>query len=542
MLPACCFLLAAAEVFFGKGLVNKHPIEYNGRNYPINYGIEEPILMNKKRVIILCVLIFLLVAAIATGVVLKIQHDREEAEALRIYHETYLIMDGTEYLRASTELDLSGQQITELEKLKELTALKKLNLRGTGISAEQYEMLHAALPACEILWSVPFQGGYCDDTIQELTVETLNENDIAVLKYFPALVSVNADLCRGYDAIFALKQQRPDLAVTYTVTIGEATYPHTQDQLTITDPDADELMTQLPLLPHLENVTLEGTLPANEALIALKEGFPNITFLWNFSVCGVQTNTLADFLDLSNIYMADTSELEAALPCFYQLSKVDMISCGLKDTDMEALNNRHPETSFVWKVTVSGVYVRTDIKHFMPYKYNIKKVGNLYNLRYCTEVEVLDFGHRLVNDIAYIEYMPNLRYLLLLECNPDPEIIGNCTSLEYLEICSTPIIDFWPITNLTNLKDLNVSFTPMNLRTTKFGKFGDYTPLTQMTWLDRLWMANSALNKDQRAFMRDTLPGTELCFISTGSTDRGWRYSPRYYEQRDILGMHYMIG
>ena len=40
--------------------------------------------MNKKKVILLGVLVFLLIAMIVTGVVLKIQHDREVAEALRI--------------------------------------------------------------------------------------------------------------------------------------------------------------------------------------------------------------------------------------------------------------------------------------------------------------------------------------------------------------------------------------------------------------------------------------------------------------------------
>ena len=497
--------------------------------------------MNKKKLVILCVLVFLLVALIATGVVLKIQRDKAEAEALRIYNETYLVMDGVEYLRASTELDLSGMQITELEKLKELTALKKLNLRNTGISIQQYDMLHAALPGCEILWSVPFQNGYYDNTIQELTLETLSENDLAVLNYLPALTSVNADLCRDYDALFALMEQHPDVAVTYTVTIGDTAYPHTQDQLTITDPDAAELMAQLPLLTNLENVTLEGTLPANEELIALKDTFSNITFLWNFSVCGVQTNTLADFLDLSNLPITDTSELEAALPCFYQLEKVDMVNCPLGNPEMEALNNRHPETSFVWKVAVSGIYLRTDATYFMPWKYNIKKVGNLYNLRYCTDMEVLDFGHRNIHDVSYIEYMPKLRFLLLLECSPDLEIVGNCTSLEHLELCDSPVTDFWPLTNLTNLKDLNLSYTPMNLNTLKFGTFGDITPLLQMTWLDRLWMTYSRIGEEGRTTMHEALPTTELCFQSVSSTDRGWRYSPRYYEMRDILGMWYMI-
>ena len=84
--------------------------------------------MNKNKKILLSVVAFLLVALIATGVVLKIKHDRE-MEALRIYNETYLVMDGVEYLRASTELDLSGLQITELEKLTEQEKQEQKTLR-----------------------------------------------------------------------------------------------------------------------------------------------------------------------------------------------------------------------------------------------------------------------------------------------------------------------------------------------------------------------------------------------------------------------------
>ena len=497
--------------------------------------------MNKNKKILLRVVAFLLVALIATGVVLKIKHDRE-VEALRIYNETYLVMDGVEYLRASTELDLSGLQLTESEKLAELTGLKKLNLRSTGISTSQYDMLHAALPQCEILWSVPFQGGYCDNTVQELTLETLSKDDLAAFSYLTDLTSVNADLCRDYDAIFALMEQYPDLAVTYTVTIGNTTYPHTQDQITVTDPDAAELKTQLPLLRHLENVTLEGTLPDTAALIDLKNTFKNITFFWNFEVYGVETDTLAEFLELSDISLENTEELEALLPCFYNLKKVDMLKCGISNEDMEALNRRHPETKFVWYVVVGGARLRTDTREFMPYKYGIKRIGSLYNLRYCTDIEVLDFGHKRIKDLSYLEYMPKIRFLLLLECDmTDVSIIGNCTSLKHLELGSTPINDFWPLTNLTNLDDLNLSYTPFYYDKKSWGKFGDVTPLYQMTWLDRLWLAYSRLGDDGREKMREALPNTEILFLSTSDTDKGWRHSPNYYEMRDILGLWYMI-
>lgn len=499
--------------------------------------------MSKKtKIIIICVALVLLIASVATCLVLEHQRKLAEAEAerLRIYHETYLVMDGAEYLRTSTELDLSNRQVTEVEKLQELTKLQQLNLRGTGITTEQYDMLAAALPDCDILWSVPFQGAYCDNTAQELVLETLTEEDIAVLAYFPELVRIKAEDCRDYDQLFRLMETYPDLTVSCSVPVGDVVIPYDTESITLTDPDAAELLTKLRYLPQLTAVTLEGTIPDQDAMILLKEAFPNITFLWNFSIFGVETNSLAEFIDLSKIHMDSTEELEAVLPCFYNLTKVDMIDCGLSNEEMDALNKRHPGTLFVWKVKVSSVYLRTDAKYFMPWKHKISNLNNLGNLRYCTEMEVLDFGHKGVYDVSYIEYMPKLRFLLLLECTPDLEIVGNCITLEYIELCSSPLTDFWPLTNLTNLKDLNLSYTPFYGNHT-FGKFGDLTPLMQMTWLDRLWMAYSRIGDDNRAMMREALPTTELLFISDSATDRGWRSSPQYFEQRDILEMWYMV-
>lgn len=500
--------------------------------------------MNKKKVIIIsCVAAFFLIGGIAAGVI--VNHNRQvavEAERQRIYHETYLVMDGTEYRRDSVELDLSGMQIAEFEKLQELTALQKLDLRDTGITVQQYDTLQAALPNCEIRWSVPFQGGYCDSTTRELTLDTLSEEDLSAFAYLPGVTSVNAEQCRDYDALLTLMAQYPDIAVTYVVPIGELAVAHTEETLTLYDPNADELMTQLALLPNMKNVTLEGTLPSNEEMIALKDAYPNITFLWNFSVCGVETNSLAVFLDLSKIKMKNTEALEAMLPCFYNLEKVEMLDCGLSNSVMEKLNRNHPGTSFVWKVKVSGVTVRTDIKSFMIYKYHLKRIGDLSNLRYCTEVVVLDFGHFGVSDISFIEYMPKLRYLLMLETYlSDLTAVGNCTSLEFAELSTSPIVDFWPLTNLTNLKGLNLSHTPFYGKGT-YGKFGDITPLLQMTWLERLWLTNSRLGDEGRAVLYDALPNVEMCFFSVSATDRGWRYAPGYYEMRDILDLPYMIS
>ena len=499
--------------------------------------------MNKKKLILILCLV-LLVASVSTTVGLHIRKTRleaEEAERLRIYHETYLVVDGNEYRRDSEKLDLSGLELVEVEKLQELTALRELDLRNTGITAQQHDALQAALPNCEILWSVPFAGGYVDSTAQEVTVNALSEADVAAFAYLQNVTSVHADLCRNYDELLSLASAYPEVIVTYTVPVGEQSVPMDAESITIVDPDAAELQRALELLPQLTSVTLEGDLPSTEELIALKEAFPQVTILWNFTVCGVKTNSMAEFLDLSKIKMDNTEELESMLPCFYNLTKVDMISCGLSNATMEQLNMRHLKTSFIWKVKVCGVTVRTDIKYFMFYKYGLKKVGDLSNLRYCTDIEVLDFGHYGVSDVSFIEYMPKLRFLLMLETNlADLTPVGNCTSLEFAELAGSPIVDFWPLTNLTNLKGLNLSYTPKYGHS--LGKFGDITPLLQMTWLERLWLANSRLGAEGQAILREALPNTEMVFYSISSTDRGWRYAPGYFEMRDILGLPYMVA
>jgi hypothetical protein len=500
--------------------------------------------MSKKtKIIILCVALFLLVASIATCLVLEHQRKLAEAEAerLRIYHETYLVMDGAEYLRSSTELDLSNQQITEIEKLQELTKLQQLNLRGTGITAEQYDMLAAALPECEILWSVPFQGAYCDNTAQELVLETLSEEDIAVLAYLPELVSIKADDCRDYDQLFQLMETYPDVTVSCSVPLGDVVVPYDTESITLTDPDAAELLTKLRYLPRLTAVTLEGTVPDQDAMILLKETYPNITFLWNFSVCGVETNSLAEFIDLSKIHMDNTEELEAALPCFYNLAKVDMISCGLSNEDMDALNKRHPGTRFIWEVLVSGRKFRTDIRYFMPTKYKMRNLTRLDTLRYCKDIEVIDIGHYGLSDISFIEDMPKLRCLLLLDC-PIRNIssISACTSLEFLEVAQTPISEYWLFTNLTNLKDLNLSATPFNSVTGYANGTNDITMMYQFTNLDRLWFCRTHVPKDQRARIHELLPDTIVMMDISECTGFGWRFSPRYFEHRDIMGMFYM--
>lgn len=489
---------------------------------------------NKKKITLVFSVISVLILASLVSLFLYRQHLDQ------VYYATYLVLDGKEYLRTTTELDLSGKPVSELEKLKELTALEQLNLRDTGITVAQYDDLKAALPNCEILWSVPFQNDYQPDFITSLKITSLSEEDLEMLKYFPNLKAVTADGCRDYEVLQRLTQQYPDLQISYSVSLSGQEYYYGYETITVSDPNIAELKKNLPYLPNVQSVRLEGNLPGNDAILELKNEFPQIIFDWDFNVCGVETSSTAEFLELSGMKLGTTDELEAALPYFYNLEKVDMVNCGFSNAEMAALNERHDAPLFVWTVNVSGVSLRTDTKYFMPVKYKIKEIGSLHNLKYCTEMVVMDFGHYGVYDFSYLEYMPKLEYLLALECSLyDVELIGQCTSLRFLEIPCTRVTDFWPLTNLTNLECLNLSYTPY-FGNAKWGSFGDIAPLFQMTWLDRLWLANSGIGTANRELLYEALPDTTILFFSEGSCNKGWRQSPQYFEHRDIMDMFYM--
>ena len=490
--------------------------------------------MKKSTKIIIAVVA---VAMLVGGSIFGFQKYEQYMEA------TYLLIDDIQYRRDVTELDLSGSELREMEKLFELTKLERLNLRDTGITIEDYNTLTAALPNCIITWSVPFQGSYMDCTTTELDLAIITAEDLDMLVYFPDLTLVKAETSRNYSVITELQERYPQLTVSYTVELGGKLYNSTVETLDVSNPLTSELLEKMVYLPDVTTVNLTGQIPSNEEMRQLQQTFANVTFIYDFELFGIATNSMAEFLDLSNIKFNSPEEVDAIMTQFYQMGQIDMINCGLKNAEMDALNKRYPDTKIVWKVNVCGVDLRTDALHFMPVQHNCPSAtgAQCYNLRYCTDMQVVDLGHYGTNDLSFVEHMPNLKYLLVCEGTvTDATPLGNCLSLEYLELQNTRITDFWPLTNLTNLRDLNVAGSPWFGGTTR-GTFaeGDMTALTQMTWLDRLWLPYTRLSREKRDILREALPNTMIVFESSGATTSGYRHTPRYYAQRDILGMYY---
>lgn len=446
--------------------------------------------------------------------------------------ETYVFIDGNRYRRDTAYLDLSGGPVDQLERLTEFHTLKKLNLRKTGLTVAQYDILRQAFPNCEIQWSLLFQGNYYSDSTTSLVITELSDEDVALLDYLPNLRSVNAVGCDDYPQLLALQARRPECAIFYDVSLGGETWPQDTRNLTLSDADGASLLEQLAFLPQVENVLLTGILPSTAEIDALKEAYPQIAFLWQVEICGITADPAATELDLSGIAVEDVSVIEAALPYLPQLEKVIMCDCGVSNEEMDALNRRHENIRFIWTVDIGPeLRLRTDATAFIPIKWGVWLTDeDCENLRYCTEMVCLDLGHHDITRCDFVAYMPHLKYLVLAD-TPISDItpLTDRKELIFLELFMTDVTDYSPLLTLTGLEDLNLCYT-----------YGSAQVIAQMTWLKRLWWSPNGGWK--QPLLTKSLPDTMINVTTGSSTGGEWRKGQNYYDMRDMLGMYYMTG
>ena len=91
---------------------------------------------------------------------------------------------------------------------------RQIDLRGRDVTMEYHSQLQALLPACEILWDVPFQGGKVSWDVTDLTVTALNEADLYVLTtQFPKLNHI-------HEGVAVMHHEGVDVSIT-----GNSTNP-----------------------------------------------------------------------------------------------------------------------------------------------------------------------------------------------------------------------------------------------------------------------------------------------------------------------------
>ena len=379
----------------------------------------------------------------------------------------------------------------------------------------------------------------CDVLTQELTVNDANSDDLAeLLPQLPALQKLTLEgILPDATALIRLQAKHPEITFDFQLRIWGNTYPSNTEVLDLAGTDAtmDELNLLIPLFRNLKELSVTGSSLTDIQAMELANNYTDILIRFELPLAGQKFATDSDEIDISGSNVT-VDEVEAILPYFRRLTKLDMSFCGISNEDMEALNQKYPEVSIVWTLKIGEVRTRTDATYFYPAEANYYPTNEeMKQLKYCHDMIAVDIGHTRATDCEFLWYMPNVKYLILADTGiTDIAPVSNLKELIYLELFNLKIDDYSPLLNCTKLQDLNIGTT-----------YADPEPLTKMTWLHNLQWHRSDQNpetKDAVLKLPEQLPDTHVeLFPKKKARNIGgpWRYIPNYYVFRDLIGATY---
>ena len=330
-----------------------------------------------------------------------------------------------------------------------------------------------------------------------------------------------------------------DSAGVWVLKVREGIQMH--DGSTLTAQDVYTLCDNLFRFPALERIDLTGCGLTAEQIKAVRSASGAVT-VYELELFGKTVSTDALELDFSGIRMglSGAAVIEEALGEFPLLEKVVLCDCGISNEDMAALNDRHENVRFVWRVYFSEFSLRTDDTNFIAAR--VRNEFPIYSyelevLKYCPDLQALDLGHKNITSLDFLRYVPHLKYLIIVENDVnDITPIGELQELTYLEMFWKKCEDISPLQNCKALTDLNISY--IYCRPAKC-----LETLVNMPQLERLWYCGNNLNAEQLEELQTALPDTEMYLAAHGEpTGSTWREHPHYFEMRDFFGMYYMAG
>lgn len=451
-------------------------------------------------------------------------------------------IQGKKYPSTSARIEINDPSLGDSAVLRYFTQLEILDARRcTDLSGLENYLTAAGMEDFPCVFTVG--GVEVNSTAQEITLENASIEQLhQVLPMLPQLqsVSLEGQLPSTADRI-ALIADYPQVMFNWMVPLGNRALPSQTETLDLSHQSLSfqELKDILDQMPGLSYVNLLGCGLSDEQMLELAQRYPQCDFLGEVCVAGKTFRTDAAELDLSGQPMASEADVEKMLPCFHQLTRVNMSGCGIDDETMDALNRRYEDIRFVWTVKIQRFDFPTDSIYFYPWKMDnniMVTTEDLYPLRYCTDLECIDIGHMWeVRSCEWVEYMPNLKYLIIGETGiTDISPLSSCKNLIYLEMFTINVTDLSPLLGCTALQDLNLGRV-----------YASPEPLKQMTWLKNLWWANVDKTYGRpcsgaKAVLEPALPNTTMQFDGAHPSAAGWRQLPNYFAMRDLMGMHYL--
>lgn len=305
--------------------------------------------------------------------------------------------------------------------------------------------------------------------------------------------------------------------------------------------DVKAFADELSQFTKLEEINLFDTNLTTVQMAEIATKHPELVINCLVEIDGViydsQTTEYIDFAR-KNLSEKQGMELVSVMGLFKNLKKVDMCGCGYTNEQMEQFVNLYPKTKFVWEINLAGRWtVRTDAIAFSTFQ-GFDMEHRMTNeeakpLKYCTDLVALDLGHNDVTDLSFLQYMPNLKILILVDAMEgiidgewryikDLSMLKHCPNLVYLEYFCNQVTDLSFLEYLPNLVDLNLSWSPVS----------DYTYLKNLPNIERLYMMGTSIPHQHYLELCELYPDARIERYGESSIDKGWREHPRFYAMR----------
>lgn len=484
----------------------------------------------KKKLIAALIVVILVLALLIAGAV-----------GFLWYRDHHVFVEGTAYPMSAQSLDL----------------------REEDISFGHYASLRKQLPDCEILWNVPFQGNKFSNDSEKLTINSLTEQDVALLlEFFPNLKTLDAMNCPDYRNLELLKAQKPDCKVLYQVSLGGTSFAPDTTELVLENGEYDfvTMMTNLIYLPRVETVQLKVPELTMEQVEELRAAYEEIAFSCTVELLGREYDNRVTDLDLRDLESSQVAEVAEKLPMLPNVTFVELCqedgTSKLTKEDVLVLKAALPEASFHYVFDFYGVTISTTDKNVHIKLKNIGDKGidelrsalslmedcDRFLVEYCrisnellaqvrdefrdkvklvwrvefgggstlTDVEVIRCTYDLVDDnCKNLIYCEDVRFMDIghnewLDAVP---FVAGMPKLEGIIVSGAPIKDLTPFQNCKNLRFLEIAFCHY---------IEDISPLAAC---ENLQMLNIGFTQAKDLSSLDGLDLTNLCIDGAKVSD-----------------------
>ena len=447
-----------------------------------------------------------------------------------------------------TEITVTTLSEADVERLDYAVRLKTVQAEECT-DYEILAMLRQRRPELEVRYSVAFSSGAYAWDVETLMLDAVVEEDIHLLQFLPKLKTV-ALTAGSYDlkTVEALRSALHNAGLEFGVVIGGDIHLDTEEDLQIREVAESELEL-LQYLGGMKTLRLQDPKAVPEKVFSLQEQLPGVAVSWDVTLGDQTYDAQTTAVDLTQVEVKDLSEVEQKMAYLPNLESVTFGLCGvdepkwgnsrskltaspIENEDLAAYRDRvRGDYKVVWTVRLGpSIALRTDSDNFMPNHFGVGQLPDsyAYNLRYCEEMVCLDVGHMTLTDISFVEYMPNLKYLILAWTEVQYiEPIRSCKNLVFLELDNSTIRDLSPLVDCTALEDLNLGNT-----------FCDITPVLEMNWLKNVYFI---LGSRASAYkFSQAVPTARVVASGDATVGGGWRRLPNYYAMRDCLHAPYM--